>query len=87
MIAIRRLVIVSTNGDMSKMRELWRYIWTRTNVVLFVFGTMFLLIGVYLAPPFGGQQLSLAGRFTRLFEPVGYSILVTTLVFSCVNYE
>ncbi len=61
-------------------------IFNRTTAVLYLVGITALALGLYLAPD-QAPAASWLGKILRVLEPLGYSILITTLVASVLNYS
>jgi hypothetical protein len=64
----------------------FRAVFNRTTIVLYVIGLVFLVLGLYLSPDFS-PSVSWYDRALPLLNPLGYSLLITTLVASILNYS
>ena len=69
--------------------EFFRFVFGRTNFILLVVGLLAIIAGAYLTPGAGtpgGAPVVVAWYF-RPLEPLGYTLIVTTLVAAALNYS
>lgn len=70
------------------MREFFRHIFSRTNLFLYVIGLAAIIVCMYLTPvPGSGGPLIPAPWYVRPLEPLGYTLIITTLVAAGLNFS